>query len=384
MDESAPKKPLINVVLTFEDASRRIEKISAALFDDMLELKAGGFSRSIKLGDVVLVSAESYKITITTQNETIVLSMIGHWYEDFAKRLIRACNEVFFVQSLMREKVHFEAQGQYIAPGGVPEPALFRICETAIAVLPDAHALVRIPFCMVDSESVEPYCFRITDKHGRVYALQKLGRVTDKFLSEYNQRVATLIKQTTERLSQIGPVSKELARLMMEGLVTPMARISAVSPEFAAALEKHIAASQIAQEYAYIQSVSSDMAVGIKRGLMGELTGESLLLLAPVADRKRVIMESLGASAATYVFNMDDDTSFAHFLPMFNESMLAVNFRREPIYMSDKALKDEKHEAYRYAVMRCPALVRLRAQFAGRVKHSGFESWKNALGAYID
>ena len=384
MDENTPANPLISVVLTFEDASRRIMKTSAKLFNETLEFEADGFSRTIRLGDVVSVLAEQYKITIAMQHETIVLSMIGHWYEDLAKQLIRACNEVFFEQLLMREKVHFEARGQYIAPAGVPEPALFRVLETALAVLPDAHALVRIPFCMVQSKAVEPYCFRITDKQGRVYTLQKLGRITDKFLSEYEQRYAALVKQTTDRLGEIAPVSESLAQLMMEGLVTPVKRIRALSPEFADALEKHIVNSQIAREYAYIKSVSSDMAVGIKRGLMGQLTGESIILLAPSSCGKRIIMESLGASAATYVFNRAPNTSWDQFLPLFNESMLAVNFRREPIYLSDEALEAEKYETYRYAVLRCPALVRLRAQFAGRVKHSGFETWKNALGAYIE
>ena len=141
-------------------------------------------------------------------------------------------------------------------------------------------------------------------------------------------------------------------------------------------------ATMIPDEYGYIKSVGSEIAVGIKRGLMGELTGESLMLLASVTGKDRVILESLGASAATYVFRMDGQ-NFREFLPAFNESMLAVNFRREPVYLSDEALLEERHASYRYALLRCPALSGLRARFVGRAAHSGFNAWKRTLHTYI-
>jgi hypothetical protein len=226
----------------------------------------------------------------------------------------------------------------------------------------------------------EPYRFSILDKMGRVYVLQKLGFSTDNFLREFKAREAELIRQTKEKLGGIAPVSDELARLMMEGLVVSVDNIRAVSAPFADALEARLT-EQIPQEYGYLKSVSGTLAVGIKRGLMGSLTGESIILLAPA--RNKVIMESLGESAAaTYVFDMGG-SQWQAFLPAFNESMLAVNFRREPIYMSDEALSSDKHEAYRNAILRCPPLSKLRSQFLGRVTHSGFDAWKRSLDAYI-
>ena len=37
-------------------------------------------------------------------------------YEDFAKYLIRVLNDIIFDESLMRKKIYFEADGQYILP----------------------------------------------------------------------------------------------------------------------------------------------------------------------------------------------------------------------------------------------------------------------------
>ena len=134
--EDVPQKPLISAMLTCENGSGLFDKTPARLFGDVLELDTAGFCRRVKLSDIVSVAAEQYKITAQlADGSLLVLSMLGHLYEDFAKLFIRACNEVFFTEALMCEKVHFEAQGQYTAPEAQPEPAVFRICETALVVL---------------------------------------------------------------------------------------------------------------------------------------------------------------------------------------------------------------------------------------------------------
>lgn len=373
-------KPLITAKLTYECGGVQREKLNAQLFNDVLELSGAGFSRAIKLNTISAVEASSYKVFVRHSKGDITLSMLGHLYEDFVRHFVRTYNEIVFNESLMSEKSHFEAQGQYVSPAGEVAPAVFRICETALVILPQTHALVRIPFCLMAEVKNEPYRFTITDKMGRSYVLQKLGFSTDNFLREFKAREAELMKQTKEKLSGIAPVSDELAKLMMEGLVVSVKSIRAVSAPFADALEARFI-EQIPQEYGYLKSVFGTLAVGIKRGLMGSLTGESIILLAPA--RSKAIMESLGESAsATYVFDMGD-TGWEAFLPAFNESMLAVNFRREPIYMSDETLASDKHEPYRNAIVRCPSLRILRSQYLGRVTHSGFDAWKRSLDAYI-
>lgn len=373
-------KPLIIAKLTYECGGVQREKLNAQLFDDVLELSGAGFSRPLKLNTISAVEASNYKVLVRHKKGDITLSMLGHLYEDFVRHFVHTYNEIVFNESLMSEKSHFEAKGQYVSPAGETTSAVFRICETALVILPQTHALVRIPFCLMAEVKNEPYRFTITDKMSRSYVLQKLGFSTDNFLREFKAREAELMKQTKEKLSGIAPVSDELAKLMMEGLVVSVESIRAVSARFADALEAKLT-EQIPQEYGYLKSLSGTLAVGIKRGLMGSLTGESIILLAPAGSK--VIMESLGESAsATYVFDMGD-ARWEAFLPAFNESMLAVNFRREPIYMSDETLASDKHEPYRNAIVRCPSLRILRSQFLGRVTHSGFDAWKRSLDAYI-
>lgn len=389
MDE-AEVKPLITAQLAISQAQTMCDKVTAQLFDDRLVFSAPGFSRTLKLGALLAVRTADYRITVNTVEEDIVLSMIGHLYEDFAHRLIRAFNEVMFKQSLMKEEAHFEAPGQYISPAGEAAQAVFRICETALVILPETHMLVRIPFCMVAGMNIEPYRFEVTDKLGRVYVLQKLGRLTDAFLREYKKRVSELRGQTRGKLSEIAPADDALTDLMMEGMIVPLEDIRALSPAFAEALNSRLAASNIAQEYGYLRALSGDMAVGVKRGLMGELTGETIHTLTPVFEKNIMILESLGDSAAaTYVFRISADGQaqrgeWRQRVLSFNDSMLAVNYRREPIYLPEEALAAERYEDYRGALHRSEGLRALRTLFVGRAAHSGFEAWKKTIESYMD
>ncbi len=388
MDETEIK-PLISCSLTYERNGVKHEKTNAVLFSGSIAFSAPGFSSTVRLNTIDGVSAKDYRVYIKKSGGDITLSMIGHLYEDFASKFIRAYNEVIFSDSLMKETVHFEADGQYVSPGGETGRAVFRICETALVILPDTHGLARIPLSMIADTNVSPYRFEITDRLERRFVIQKLGQTTDPFMNAYKRRLAELIKQTRERLSEICPAGDALASLLMEGMVAKLSDVRRADPRFAGAIDEKLASSDISQEYGYLKSVSSDLAIGVKRGLMGELTGESILILAPVFDKNIMFMESLGdTAAATYAFRLSPDGSFQaaqwdDFLLRFNYSMLSVNFRREPIYLSDEALRSEKYEQYNQTLRRVPGLNQLRELFAGRVIHSGFESWKKAMDSYI-
>ncbi|MGI5850108.1 MAG: hypothetical protein ACOX8Q_08630 [Christensenellales bacterium] len=343
----------------------------------------------IKLNAFLSVSAKDYRIFALTPDGMIILSMIGHLYEDFALRFVHAYNEIIFCESLMQEKVYFETGGQYVSLQKETTHAIFRICETSLVILPDTHDLVRIPYGMFGKTEITPYRFEITDRLGRLFCLQKMCRNTDAFLKAYKTRFSALIKQTKDRLSVIAPVSDALAALMMEGIVAKLSDICTASLPFADALDKIISTSDISKEYGYLKTVSGTLAIGVKRGLMGELTKESIIILAPIFKKNIMIMETLGDSAAaTYIFKISEEREpsaqqWDEFLLAFNYSMLSVNFRREPIYLSDEALQSENYADYNQALKRVPELKHLRRLFIGRVIHSSSDSWKKNMDSYI-
>jgi hypothetical protein len=59
--------------------------------------------------------------------------------------------------------------------------------------------------------------------------------------------------------------------------------------------------------------------------------------------------------------------------------MIDINFRREPIFLSDDELDSPKYAQYRFAVAKIPSLRTLRNLFIGRVIHSSFDQWKNDI-----
>ncbi|MEI7737057.1 MAG: hypothetical protein WCI49_16420, partial [Ferruginibacter sp.] len=71
------------------------------------------------------------------------------------------------------------------------------------------------------------------------------------------------------------------------------------------------------------------------------------------------------------------DSEYGDFIRKINSCMLAINFRREPIYFTDEQLKDNKNISYRYAVAMIPELAWLRDNFIGRIIHKDIGEWRN-------
>jgi hypothetical protein len=57
--------------------------------------------------------------------------------------------------------------------------------------------------------------------------------------------------------------------------------------------------------------------------------------------------------------------------------MLDINFRREPIYISDEKLDEAEYTKYKIAIQKIPSLRILRDLYVGRIIHSSPEQWKN-------
>jgi hypothetical protein len=81
----------------------------------------------------------------------------------------------------------------------------------------------------------------------------------------------------------------------------------------------------------------------------------------------------------TLAFSMNElDAKADSMIQRISGLMMDINFRREPIFLSEEKLNAEPRFArYRYAVRHIPSLRELRELFIGRVFHSSFEQWKS-------
>jgi len=57
--------------------------------------------------------------------------------------------------------------------------------------------------------------------------------------------------------------------------------------------------------------------------------------------------------------------------------MIEINFRREPIYLTENQLESTQYTQYRFAIAKIHSLKALREQFVGRVIHASQEQWKD-------
>jgi hypothetical protein len=210
---------------------------------------------------------------------------------------------------------------------------------------------------------------------------------------------------------------------MKEGKIARRKDIEAISPSLWNEMEEQIVRSPLGDEYDFLKSLGrkEKMAIGFKRGLMGGSTSDYLWFLTPIFGGKpgepgnAVVLEAGVIRApdgeetddtdagnedeilkqegkATYFFrivgreafaglNIDGiaqlDRQYDGFIMSLNRCMQEVNFRREPIYLPDKRLTEQRYLKYRYAIKRLPELQRLRDLFIGRVIHKTPEQWRN-------
>lgn len=100
---------------------------------------------------------------------------------------------------------------------------------------------------------------------------------------------------------------------------------------------------------------------------------------------------------ATYLFRLVDPaqtSSLAHparaqatveaAIHELNRAIGLLNFRREPIYLSDDDLAlDPRYRRYAIACRKLPELRRLRASFLGRAIHTSPEAWQKQLETFL-
>ncbi len=100
-------------------------------------------------------------------------------------------------------------------------------------------------------------------------------------------------------------------------------------------------------------------------------------------------METSKSGKATYFFRLINRQDYSKtskdelekaliiFSENFNRGMIDINFRPEPIFLTEEMLNKPKYAIYRYAITKIPQLRLLRKQFIGRIIHSNLNQWRS-------
>ena len=391
--------------------------------------------------DVVGISEQEYQIDLFfTSKEKLNLSCLGYRYEDFLTELFRFRNELLLKYLLMDEllvKGVFEATFASIISEGQTKQSgrcEIRLYETALVILPQKSEPIRVPYSYLSQTSKGDYKFVLVNEFGERFEFSMLGQKFDAFAKGLSDAFNKLMLRSQQTIKEIIPEAdpvtvNKLAVLMKDGLTAKRKDIEELSPTLWQRLIKMSEEAGVSQEYAFLESkaLKGEMRVGVKHGLMGDLTGSYVWFLVPLLGSSGELANAVALEAfstesgdasdgetesdgvkgekevaadtadekgtsqsgkATYFFRMLGRSEFAKssqeslartlesFMKDINRCMIDVNFRREAIYLSDDKLEEPKYFKYRFALSRIPSLKTLRNQFVGRVVHSSFDQWK--------
>lgn len=363
-------------------------------------------SLALSFRDILEIIPENYKIQlILAGQDKLILTDLGYEYESFLKNLFKFRNEVLIKDLLMEEglkKSNIQAEFSHREQKGICE---IRLYETALVVLPEKGEIIRIPYGEIKKIEDKDYQITILIEEGETIIFSQLGEnfeLAVKTLSELVNKLSLEVQQSLkELLPQVEPLTlMKIARLMKEGRAAQRKDIEAVSPQLWQELEKKLEIVGAKEEYDFLAALSQKdkICLGFKKGLMGGLTGDYLWFLIPIYNNDTAIpgnvlaMEAASegeTGRATYFFrivgrkdypkfkNLDELHKLVDdFIKQMNKAMIEINFRREPIYLSEEKLNDPQYAKYKFSIAKLPSLQILRSHFIGRVIHTSPEQWQ--------
>lgn len=449
---------------------------------------------TIPLDEILGVSGEDYKINLTlASGEKLVLSELGYSYDDFLRVLAKLRADTAQKEMLMKEGekkapveaffIYYDNSGEIRKKGD----CTLTLYDTGLVVTLDGEP-IRFPYSEIAKISDEDFVLVIETEDSEKLRFSKMGRQFHPTKTALSDALNNIALETQDLLREMIPAADQLAirkiaALMRDGKAARKSDIEAISPKAWKNLEDKLASAGMKKEYEFLKSLSSQekICIGIKRGLMGSLSGDYLWFLAPIynIDPKKpgnaIAMEAyslkppeakkesagLGMSAgksapeicggagatvvaaqqqmmsamkdlakstsspspdsyypdlkeltqdaadveepldkggkATYFFrilgpdeyskskNQEElDKQVDALIRTINRCMLAINFRREPIYLDEDKLEESQYKKYMLAVRSIPALQTLRQLFVGRVIHSSPKQWEKDVKGLLD
>ncbi|MFH1074268.1 MAG: hypothetical protein V1752_04180 [Candidatus Firestonebacteria bacterium] len=332
------------------------------------------------------------KLELSTSEE-VEIKELGYKYEDFARLFFHAYNEMIMKDLLMKEGLKLSGIEAELTYGkeNIKDECEVRIYDTALVVIPSKYGLLRVPFAEITGIKEGAHSVTVETEYAGALFFEKLARKHDSFVEKLSEVLNQLSMDVQDSLRKMAPslsspVIRQAARHMKDGRAVRRAVIEKAAPGLFEAVEKAIAETEMKAEYEYLKKLSdsADMCLGVKKELVGTMANEEGLyfwFLIPIGNN--VAMEAIISGGdekgkATYFFKMKGpaEKDMESFLEKMNRCMLAINFRREPIYLTDENLEKPEYQRYKYAIAKIPGLRDLRSAFLGRVVHKDDEQWQ--------
>lgn len=309
-------------------------------------------------------------------------------------------------------------------------PAEVRIYKSNVAVLPVNGAPIQWRLSDVDSVAFDQAAYNVHVESGNErLTISKLARKTDEFTEKLQQQLSALRQHSAEVLHKAFPFldADRLQRFLSavpEGRSAKLSTLAAIHPKLVEVLLARAVSAPLKPYFDVLRSraVADSVMVGYKfiraedEEAPEDVGAEDVAAAdeAPAADEENPLFfwfffplasangysnvvaweASTGSGRATYFFRIVPPDSSAALADAVHapevveaavmhltRGLALVNFRREPIYLSDDSI-EQQQRFHRYAIgaRKLPDLRRLRAAFLGRAIHSSIDKW----GAQVD
>lgn len=335
-----------------------------------LLLKARQIS-ALDIGDI--------DIRITAQASAIRLFRFGRRFDKAAELIGLWYKKGKLADSVVMEKsLETFDDIQYELSRKGRRPASLRMYAMYAAIVDSRNGKVkRMPYPYIRDILDEGLSVNVRMQKGPDIALSMLGRRKDVFLKRLRELIDSLANDVGTRAAEMLGMeaesrAKEISGALPDGRAIPLGAIGAKSPLLAEALMHKASETKLAP----IIEKSDELAFGFKKGSIGGLDDDYIWMVARLGGI--AVMETVLAledsSRAAYLFDMQGQL-FQAFVEDLSWCLTLVGFRREPIYLSDEALREPGRESYLQAVEDVPELARLRTLYKGRVAHTDGGSW---------
>ncbi len=355
----------------------------------------GGPPFSLHWADIAQVHDDGVTLTLAmADGGTLSLSRMGRLHDSFLEAVMDRWTKANRKQALSEETLLASFRGRAAANGRASAPCGIGVYRTAVVLDFADGSVTRLPLVFTGRPTLADWAFDF-QLPGEGWTVSHLGRDTDAFRSVLDAAMGALEAQAQGRLRALSPNlpplgQRALAGLLLDGRAVALGVARARHAPLAQALVQSLSQNGLQDAWTALAPLGAaeDARIGEKAGLQSGGVYRFFLLPVLRGERAAVIFEASSegdTGRATYVFRVEGGPAMVQqAMDALNYALVCVNFRREPIYLSEEQLRRPQYEHYARSVERVPALAGLRRSYIGRAAHSTPEAWLSAVKGLLD
>ena len=413
--------------------------VDVDVLDDAISFSSGdGQAQYLSLIDIDDVFDDNYTLRLTDfTGRRYDFSMLGRVYGQVLADVTKRRNAALQHDLLLTGINLQDTYPAKIMGRGSPIPAEIRLFQDLMLIVPERGLMWGVPFSYVGNVRWNEDLYQVTVaiEGDEPVTFGQMGKRTTQFRDDLERLIGALRRKTAETLTQLmpGTASADIAQLsvlMPDGRAAQQKSVEAISEQLWHRLEGVVAGSgDRRQSYDWLKAHCPPgwPALGVKALTFGDTTVASSPTPAPDAGSAadddgedgvqpdsakaqtwffcplsrdgapiNAVAQEVTSEAghATYFFRLLEPASFAALkgedlavavsksLMRLNRGLATLNFRRQPIYLSEDAIQQGAFAMYRVALRRLDYLQWIRQAFLGRAIHN--DSWEQQATAIVD